>query len=116
MARGDTGVQPGSTAMLVLAVLKDQELYGYRIIEELAARSQNVFQLKEGTLYPLLHAMEKEKLLKGREAPAPNGRTRRYYRITKEGLRVLEEKEAAWHTYADAVGRVLRGGACCAGT
>ena len=58
MARGDTGVQPGSTAMLVLAVLKDQELYGYRIIEELAARSQNVFQLKEGTLYPLLHAME----------------------------------------------------------
>ena len=57
MARGDTGVQPGSTAMLVLAVLKDQELYGYRIIEELAARSQNVFQLKEGTLYPLLHAM-----------------------------------------------------------
>ena len=116
MSRGDTGVQPGSTAMLVLAVLKDQELYGYRIIEELAARSQNVFQLKEGTLYPLLHAMEKEKLLKGREAPAPNGRTRRYYRITKEGLRVLEEKEAAWHTYAGAVGRVLGGGACCAGT
>ena len=71
MARGDTGVQPGSTAMLVLAVLKDQELYGYRIIEELARRSQNVFQLKEGTLYPLLHAMEKEKLLKGREARAP---------------------------------------------
>ena len=109
MARGDTGVQPGSTAMLVLAVLKDQELYGYRIIEELAARSQNVFQLKEGTLYPLLHAMEKEKLLKGREAPAPNGRTRRYYRITKEGLRVLEEKEAAWHTYAGAVRAVLAG-------
>ena len=109
MARGDTGVQPGSTAMLVLAVLKDQELYGYRIIEELAARSQNVFQLKEGTLYPLLHAMEKDKLLKGREAPAPNGRTRRYYRITKRGLQVLAEKEAAWHTYAGAVTAVLAG-------
>ena len=107
MARGDTGVQPGSTAMLVLAVLKDQELYGYRIIEELARRSQNVFQLKEGTLYPLLHAMEKEKLLQGREAPAPNGRTRRYYRITREGLRVLEEKVSAWHTYAGAVTAVL---------
>ncbi len=109
MARGDTGVQPGSTAMLVLAVLKDQELYGYRIIEELARRSQNVFQLKEGTLYPLLHAMEKEKLLQGREAPAPNGRTRRYYRITREGLRVLEEKASAWHTYAGAVTAVLAG-------
>ena len=109
MPRGDTGVQPGSTAMLVLAVLKDQELYGYRIIEELARRSQNVFQLKEGTLYPLLHTLEKEKLLQGREAPAPNGRTRRYYRITQEGLRVLEEKEAAWHTYAGAVTAVLAG-------
>ena len=109
MARGDTGVQPGSTAMLVLAVLKDQELYGYRIIEELARRSQNVFQLKEGTLYPLLHAMEKEKLLQGREAPAPNGRTRRYYRITREGLRVLEEKASAWHAYAGAVTAVLAG-------
>ena len=109
MARGDTGVQPGSTAMLVLAVLKDQELYGYRIIEELARRSQNVFQLKEGTLYPLLHAMEKDKLLQGREAPAPNGRTRRYYRITRAGLRVLEEKEAAWHAYAGAVTAVLAG-------
>ena len=110
MARGDTGVQPGSTAMLVLAVLKDQELYGYRIIEELANRSQNVFQLKEGTLYPLLHAMEKEKLLKGREAPAPNGRARRYYRITKEGLRVLEEKTEEWRLYAHAVSAVLAGG------
>ena len=109
MARSDKSSLPGGTAMLVLALLKDQELYGYRIIEELAARSQNVFQLKEGTLYPLLHAMETEKLLKGREAPAPNGRTRRYYRITKEGRRVLEEKEAAWHTYAGAVTAVLAG-------
>ena len=86
-----------------------QILYRVSISIELAARSQNVFQLKEGTLYPLLHAMEKEKLLKGREAPAPNGRTRRYYRITKEWLRVLEEKEAAWHTYAGAVTAVLAG-------
>ena len=109
MKSREKGAPPGSTAMLVLSLLKGEEMYGYQIIEELAARSQNVFQLKEGTLYPLLHTMEREKLLRGREAPAPNGRTRRYYRITKEGLRVLEEKEAAWHTYAGAVTAVLAG-------
>ena len=107
MSRGDTGVQPGSTAMLVLAVLKGQELYGYRIIEELAARSQNVFQLKEGTLYPLLHSMEKEGLVSAREAQSPSGRPRRYYRITGEGLKVLEEKSEEWKAYAHAVSAVL---------
>ena len=46
---------------------------------------------------------------------AAAGKPRRYYHLTKEGRAALREKEAAWHTYADAVGRVLRGGACCAG-
>ena len=109
MPRGENVALPGSTTMLVLAVLKDQELYGYRIIEELAQRSQDVFQLKEGTLYPILHGLEKEKLVVGRDAKAPNGRLRRYYRITKAGLRVLEEKEQEWHTYAGAVTAVLAG-------
>lgn len=109
MPRGENVALPGSTTMLVLAVLKDQELYGYRIIEELAQRSQNVFQMKEGTLYPILHSLEKEKLVEGRDARSPNGRTRRYYRITKAGLRALEEKEQTWQTYAKAVTAVLAG-------
>ena len=46
---------------------------------------------------------------------AAAGKPRRYYHLTKEGQAALREKEAAWHTYAKAVGRVLRGGACCAG-
>jgi PadR family transcriptional regulator PadR len=50
----------GSTPLLVLALLKDSDMYGYEMIEELAKRSDNTFQLKEGTLYPLLHTLEKE--------------------------------------------------------
>ena len=105
----DKSLVSGSTAMLLLKLLSEKDMYGYEMIETLRERSQNVFELKAGTLYPLLHAMEKEKLLQGREAPAPNGRTRRYYRITREGLRVLEEKASAWHTYAGAVTAVLAG-------
>lgn len=55
MARNDKSALPGGTAMLVLALLKEREMYGYQIIEELEKRSNQVFHLQEGTLYPLLH-------------------------------------------------------------
>lgn len=109
MARSEKGTLPGGTAMLVLALLKGEEMYGYQIIEELEKRSEHVFQLKEGTLYPLLHTLEKEKLVEGRDAQSPSGRTRRYYRITSSGLKVLEEREREWHVYAHAVSAVLSG-------
>ena len=52
MGKKDSSLQPGGAAMLVLALLKEREMYGYQIIEELERRSNQVFQLKEGTLYP----------------------------------------------------------------
>lgn len=101
--------ETGSAAMLVLALLKDGEMYGYQIIEELARRSENVFQFKEGTLYPVLHGLEKDHLLSAREAEAPSGRVRRYYAITEKGLRALEEKEREWTTFSRAVSAILAG-------
>ncbi len=101
--------ETGSAAMLVLALLKGGEMYGYQIIEELARRSGNVFQFKEGTLYPILHGLEKDHLLSAREAEAPNGRVRRYYAITKKGLQALEAKEKEWNTFARAVSAILAG-------
>ena len=103
MAKKETG----STSMLVLALLKGKEMYGYQIIEELDRRSNKVFQLKEGTLYPILHALEKEQLIKAREAETVNGRIRRYYAITEKGLRALDEKKAEWQTYSTAVTAIL---------
>ena len=50
----------GSTPMLVLSVLKRGDQYGYRIIRELEAASEQAFHMTEGTLYPILHALEKE--------------------------------------------------------
>ena len=47
----------GSTSMLVLGVLEEKEMYGYQIIKELEQRSETVFSLKEGTLYPILHVL-----------------------------------------------------------
>ena len=95
--------------MLVLALLKEREMYGYQIIEELERRSNQVFRLKEGTLYPILHGLEKDKLVTAQEREAPSGRVRRYYRVTAAGLRTLEEKEAEWARYSRAVTAILSG-------
>ena len=53
----------GSTSMLVLGVLEEKEMYGYQIIKELEQRSETVFALKEGTLYPILHVLEQDGFL-----------------------------------------------------
>ena len=109
MAKQAGGPAGGSTTMLVLALLKEKEMYGYQIIEELEQRSNNVFQMKEGTLYPILHTLEKENLVTAQDRSAANGRTRRYYCITAQGLKALEEKKAEWNTYSSAVTAIVAG-------
>ena len=105
----DKSLLSGSHAMLVLSLLSEREKYGYQIITELALRSDDTFQMKEGTLYPILHALEKDKCIEGFEQTAPTGRVRRYYRITAAGLKALEEKEAEWRVYSTAVTAILAG-------
>ena len=101
----------GSTPMLILSLLKDGDKYGYEMVETLAKRSDDTFQLKEGTLYPLLHALEKEKLVESYSKTAPNGRERKYYRLTRSGREQLEYKEKEWRLFSEKVNAVLS----CAG-
>lgn len=97
----------GSTPMLVLSLLKDGDKYGYEMIEELAKRSDDTFQMKEGTLYPLLHALENEKLVRSYTKQTPAGRERKYYHLTDAGLERLEHKEKEWKLYTSKVNAVL---------
>ena len=80
----DKSLISGSTTMLILSLLAKEEMYGYQMILELARRSNRTFELKEGTLYPILHGLEAERLVTVREREA-DGRVRKYYRITKQG-------------------------------
>ena len=97
----------GSTPLLVLSLLKDGDKYGYEMIEELAKRSDDTFQLKEGTLYPLIHTLEKEKLVTSYTKQTPTGRERKYYRLTADGLEQLEYKEKEWKLFSRTVNAVL---------
>ena len=110
----DKGLLSGSTAMLLLKLLEEQDMYGYQMIETLACRSDHTFDLKAGTLYPLLHTLEErgdiEAYLEGEGSTRP----RRYYRLTAAGRGRLVEKEQEWRQYVTAVEQVLRGGECLA--
>ncbi len=98
----------GSTSLLVLSLLRDGDKYGYEMIAQLALRSEGVFELKEGTLYPVLHQLEREGSLSSYSAQAPSGRTRKYYHLTPKGLKVLEAQEQEFKRVAGAVEQVLR--------
>jgi PadR family transcriptional regulator PadR len=84
----------------------EKDMYGYEMIDTLRKKSCNVFELKAGTLYPLLHGLEGKGLLKVYEQEYV-GKTRKYYSITKEGRALLETKKAEWNEYQSAVANVL---------
>ncbi len=105
----DKALMAGSTTLLVLSLLAEGEKYGYQMIAELARRSDNTFQLKEGTLYPILHALEKEGCVKSFRREAENGRERKYYRITPTGLALLQDKAEEWRLFSEKVNAVVQG-------
>lgn len=96
----------GSTSMLLLKLLEEKDLYGYEMIESLRARSNNVFELKAGTLYPLLHSLEEKGFLTSYEKETGR-KSRKYYSITREGKKQLRQKQQEWKEYSQAVSEVL---------
>ena len=107
----DKGLVAGSSTLLVLALLESGDMYGYQMIARLEEQSDHTFEMKEGTLSPLLHALEKGKYLTSYQQEAPTGRQRKYYRLTRRGKTLLDEKRAEWAAFHKGVQDVLSGGA-----
>ena len=98
------------TELLVLSLLAGEDMYGYQIITELARRSDHTFDMKEGTLYPVLHGLWKDGQVECYEAEAPTGRKRKYYHLTKKGWTRCSPMSRPRGDGHDA-GRILRQGA-----
>jgi PadR family transcriptional regulator PadR len=96
-----------SSDSLLLSLLDNQPMYGYRIVKELEARSQGYFRFKEGTLYPALHRLEKSGLITGKWETLSSGRQRRYYYITEKGKARLATEKLQWQDFLQAVRLVL---------
>ncbi len=97
----------GSTEHLILSLIAQEPLYGYRLIKEMKKRSQGYFQFKEGTLYPALHRLERERLIKGKWERLSTGQERRYYYLTGLGQRALNDKKAEWLSFSAAVNLII---------
>ncbi len=93
-------LKKGSTATLVLRLLSEGPMYGYQIAREIERRSEGYFDCKEGTLYPALHKLEQEGLVRSEWRMAGEARRRKYYMITDEGRRALREAVGEWHTFS----------------
>jgi PadR family transcriptional regulator PadR len=98
----------GNTDVLILSLIEHEPMYGYQMIKELERRSSGFFRIGEGTLYPALHRLERAGLVKGRWRKLPNGQERRYYSLTSEGERRLEEQSRAWARFASAVNMIVK--------
>jgi PadR family transcriptional regulator PadR len=96
----------GATPYLVLAILRDGELYGYQIAQRIRERSEGAFALSEGSLYPILHRLESDGGLVATWREGERGPRRRWYRLTPAGLAALAADEADWKAFSGAVTRV----------
>ncbi len=97
----------GSSSLLVLSVLEEHDMYGYEIIKRIEQKSESVFSFKEGTLYPILHAFEKEGYVSSYWIESEQGRKRKYYRLTDKGNKVLSKSKEEWEAYSTAVKKVI---------
>ena len=96
----------GSLDLMILSVLAGGKKYGYLIQREVRDASGGRADLQAGTLYPLLHKLEADKLIRS-SWDDTTGRRRKWYELTAAGQRRLRSQAAAWTDYADCIRQFL---------
>jgi DNA-binding PadR family transcriptional regulator len=98
----------GSLDLMVLSVLADEPKYGYLIQKRLEEATAGRVSIPAGTLYPLLHRLEADRLIRSRWEEA-TGRRRKWYEITAKGKKNLVKQASQWQQYAECVTNVIGG-------
>jgi PadR family transcriptional regulator PadR len=97
----------GTTPGLVLALLAERPMHGYDLAKEIEARSAGALAPGQGTLYPLLHRLEREGLIAGSWEARQGGPERRVYRLSPDGAAALAGWRVEWATFTRVIGRFL---------
>jgi DNA-binding PadR family transcriptional regulator len=85
-----------SSKIIILSILSREENYGYQILTTIKLLTDGGWNWYEGFLYPVLHKLERDKLIKSRWMEMENGRKRKYYEITDHGRKFLEMEKTEW--------------------
>jgi len=99
----------GNTPTLILAVLADGPQHGYAIAQQINKRTGDSLKFKQGTLYPVLHTLEREGLVSGTWRHLAGERPRLVYAITETGQAALAEKVRVWHRFSKAMNSLVGG-------
>lgn len=99
-------MKKGSAELLILALIENQPKHGYELCKLIESRSRGVLRFHVASLYPLLYRLEKRALIEGRWVEKAGQRRRRYYRITREGKRILASHRRDWKEFMAALNRV----------
>ncbi|MDH3457642.1 MAG: helix-turn-helix transcriptional regulator [Gemmatimonadota bacterium] len=104
----DKDLVAASATPLVLAILSEGESYGYAIIKRVGELSGGELEWTDGMLYPLLHRLERNDLVKAVWAESETGRRRKYYRLTRAGVEQLARQRRQWQVVDQAMRGVWR--------
>jgi transcriptional regulator len=107
MVKEKDDVLQGTIDMLVLKALQLEPMHGWGITERIEQWSENVLQLGQGTLYPALYRLERQGLIRSEWSVTENNRNARYYALTREGRRRLNDELAQWRRKSRAINLVL---------
>jgi PadR family transcriptional regulator PadR len=108
MAEDTSELLRGTLSSLVLAALADGRRYGYEIAKGIRTKTDGLLHLKEGSLYPALHAMERDGLLASQWLTVEKGPSRKYYRLTRKGRSALRAHRDRWLRFRNAVDLMLQ--------
>ena len=106
MRRTNPNFLNGVPELLILRLLSRREMYGYELVKEIQAQSNAIFSFGEGCIYPILHYLEKSKLVSS-DRREIEGRNRNYYQVTTQGRKRLEELTRDWNQVTLGISSVL---------
>lgn len=100
----------GTLDMLVFRAVARESLHGWGISQWLARASGGHISVPQGSLYPALHRLERQGLLKAEWKQSPEGRKAKYYSLTRKGRQALRDSEDRWMEFTGAVGKIIEAG------
>jgi transcriptional regulator len=102
-------LKKGSAELIILSIIEARARHGYEISKLIEARSRGELTFHVASLYPLLYRLEERGWLKGRWVEKPGQRRRRFYSLTAEGHRVLEQQRETWQKFVNAIASITEG-------
>lgn len=103
-----TALLQGTLDLLILKALSASELHGLGVSRRIEQITGGTFAVRPGSLFPALHRLEEAGWLQSTWQPSENNRRAKYYTLTREGRRQLEDETAQWNIIALAIARALK--------